>query len=182
MSLPDEQPPDVEQTEEIDPDVEQAEENDPDVEVDGEDPLQGDIDLHLGHFGHLQARETLRDNSIREYLQWPKRAITHVEREVIVFLRSLECGQGASMRQTQSFLDYAHLCGGRAALLPRNAKTCWKIVTKVRSPFMHPNTHVTLKRYSQTLLYNVTQQCYSATLLCVFLHRLMQTSLRLLGR
>ena len=134
------------------PDVEQAEEYDPDVEVDGEDALQGDINLHLGHFGHLQERGTLRDDSIGEYLQWSKRAITHVEREVIVFLRSLECGQGASMRQTQSSLDYAHLCGGRAALLPRNAKTCWKIVTKVPTPVMHPNKHVT----PEALLSNVT--------------------------
>ena len=165
---------DVQQDDHEDPDFTELEDDDADVEQ--------EISLHLGHFGHLSERGTLREDSLREYLYWPKRGLTHPEREVIIFLRSLECGQGASMRQTQSSLDYAHLCGGRAALLPRNAKTCWKIVTKVPTPFMHPNTHVTLKRYSQTLLYNVTQQCYSAMLLCVFLHRLMQTSLRLLGR
>ena len=165
---------DVQQDDHEDPGIADMEQDDADVEQ--------DISLHLGHFGHLTERGTLREDSIREYLYWPKRCLKHVEREVIIFLRSLECGQGASMRQTQSSLDYAHLCGGRAALLPRTAKTCWKIVTKVPFPSMHPNINVTLKRYSETLLYNVTQQCDSVTLLYFFLHRPMQTSLRPLGR
>ena len=139
---------DVQLDDHEDPDIADVEQDDADVEQ--------DISLHLGHFGHLRERGTLRDDSTREYLYWPKRCFTHIEREVIIFLRSLGCGQGASMRQPQSSLDSPRLCGGRAALLPRNAKACWKIATKVPAPSMQPNINVTLKRYSETLLSKVT--------------------------
>ena len=117
-------------------------EEDPHLSNSDDDALDADINLHLGHFGHLRERGTLRDDSVTEYLHWPKRSLTHVEREVIIFLRSLECCQGASMRQTQGSLDYAHRCGGRAALLPRNSKTCWKIVMKVLPPPMPIGGHL----------------------------------------
>ncbi len=88
------------------------------------------------HLNELKRMGTLDTEFTMQYMGWGRVVMSVRQQEILRFLRSVECGGGASRAATLSTLLYAKSLGGRADHLPRTVETCWSELKKV-----HCNVH-----------------------------------------
>jgi hypothetical protein len=84
------------------------------------------------HFDYLDQQGTLDVSQVLRYLGWGRLVVSAKEKEVFLFLRSVEMGGGASDASVRASLDYVRSLGGRGIHLPKTVRTCWKRLEKVR--------------------------------------------------